>query len=215
MLITHLPTKSTREKILNAAADLVRSRGYGATSVVDICTAAGVSKGAYFHHFTTKDDMGIALAVHWQQVIERLFANASYHHVIDPVDKLLAYIDFRKAILDRSIAAFTCLVGVMVNETYATHPTIRAACADTIDGHALTLVDTIEAAMAQHKVAGHSPQSLAMFIHGTLQGAFVLAKAHNDAALAHSCLDHLRTYLVSLFESGRTLSSPDSDGSLE
>jgi TetR/AcrR family transcriptional regulator, transcriptional repressor for nem operon len=199
MFVTDLPSANTRERILNVATDLIRSQGFGATRVDEICKAAAVSKGAFFHYFESKDAMGVAVATYWRDLIERLFANAAYHGISDPAEKLIAYVDFRKAILDRSIAAFTCLVGTMVAETYASHPTIRAACADTIDDHALSLVDTITAAMAQHNVTGYSPESLAMFIHGTLQGAFVLAKAHDDASLAHGCLDHLRSYLVALF----------------
>jgi TetR/AcrR family transcriptional repressor of nem operon len=208
MFITDLPAASTRDKILNAAADLIRQRGFGATSVADICAAAGVTKGGFFHYFASKDEMGVAVATYWQGVIERLFAGAPYHTVTDPVDKLLAYVDFRKAILDRSIAAFTCLVGVMVNETYSSHPTIRAACADTIDGHALTLAPVIAEAMAaRNLVTTMTPDSLAMFIHGTLQGAFVLAKAHDDPKLAHDCLDHLRSYLANLFAASASQAS--------
>jgi TetR/AcrR family transcriptional regulator, transcriptional repressor for nem operon len=199
MLVADFPAANTRERILNVAADLIRTRGFGATRVDDICEAAGVTKGAFFHHFESKAAMGVAVATYWRALIERLFANAAYHKIEDPAEKLIAYVDFRKAILDRSIAAFTCLVGTMVAETYASHPTIRAACADTIDDHALSLVETITAAMADHKVTGHTPESLAMFIHGTLQGAFILAKAHDDVKLAHACLDHLRTYLVHIF----------------
>lgn len=199
MLVANFPSQSLRERILNVATDEIRQKGFGATRIDDICKAAGVSKGAFFHHFDSKDAMGVAVATHWRDLIEQLFVNAPYHKVANPGEKLIAYVDFRKAILDRSIAAFTCLVGTMVAETYASHPTIRAACADTIDDHALSLVETVEAAMHQHGVTGHSPHSLAMFIHGTLQGAFVLAKAHNDPKLAHDCLDHLRSYLVSLF----------------
>jgi TetR/AcrR family transcriptional repressor of nem operon len=200
MLVADLPSTTTREKILNVTADLIRQRGYAATSVADICQAAKITKGAFFHHFASKDDMGVAVAAYWRVLIERLFANAPYHRVADPVEKLLAYIDFRKAILDRSIAAFTCLVGVLVNETYATHPTIRAACAETIDDHALTLAPVIAEAMAaRNLVTTMTPNSLAMFIHGTLQGAFVLAKAHDDPKLAHDCLDHLSNYLEYLF----------------
>jgi TetR/AcrR family transcriptional repressor of nem operon len=201
MFVADLPAASTRERILNAAADLIRRQGFGATSVADICAAAGVTKGAFFHHFPGKVEMGVAVAAHWRRVIERLFANAPYHQVADPGEKLLAYVDFRKAILDRSIAAFSCLVGVMVSETYATHPTIRAACADTIDGHALTLAPVIAAAIESREIGPPTtPESLAMFIHGTLQGAFVLAKAHDDPKLAHDCLDHLRAYLENLFQ---------------
>jgi TetR/AcrR family transcriptional regulator, transcriptional repressor for nem operon len=199
MLVADFPATNTRERILNVAADMIRQRGYGATRIDDLCKAAGVSKGAFFHYFDDKEALGVAVARHWTGLIERLFANGSFHTLDDPAAKLIAYVDFRKAILDRSIAAFTCLVGTMVAETFASHPTIRAACADTIDDHALSLVPTIKAAFEQHGITNQTPESLAMFIHGTLQGAFVLAKAHDDATIAHDCLDHLRAYLTHLF----------------
>jgi TetR/AcrR family transcriptional regulator, transcriptional repressor for nem operon len=40
---------------MEAAFTLVRRKGLSATSVDDICAAAGVSKGAFFHHFKSKD----------------------------------------------------------------------------------------------------------------------------------------------------------------
>ena len=44
---------------------LVRRQGYAATSVDEICAAAGVSKGAFFHHFASKEALGIAAAEQW------------------------------------------------------------------------------------------------------------------------------------------------------
>ena len=61
---------------------------------------------------------------------------------------MLGYIDFRREILAGELAEFTCLLGTMVQEAYATHPAIRAACEREIVGHALTLEPDIAAALA-------------------------------------------------------------------
>ena len=47
---------SAKDKLLDAAVHVVRQKGYAATSVDDFCKAAGVTKGAFFHHFESKED---------------------------------------------------------------------------------------------------------------------------------------------------------------
>ena len=52
---------STREKLLGAAEAEMLARGYSATTVDEICERAGVSKGSFYHLFSTKEDLGLAL----------------------------------------------------------------------------------------------------------------------------------------------------------
>src|SRR5689334_16844860 len=116
---------SARTKLLDAARDVIRVKGYAATSVDDLCAAAGVTKGAFFHHFKSKEDLAVAAAEFWGETTGAFFAAAPYHALPDPLQRLLGYIDFRKAILVGDIPDFTCLAGTMVQETYETNPAIR------------------------------------------------------------------------------------------
>ena len=59
---------SAREKLLVAALKLIRTKGYGATTVDDLCGDAGVTKGAFFHHFKSKEDAAIEATRFWTQV---------------------------------------------------------------------------------------------------------------------------------------------------
>ena len=95
-----MPAPTARTKLLNAALTEVRTCGYEATTVDDLCKAAGVTKGAFFHHFKSKQDLAIAAAAHWSAVTGALFAAAPYHAYEDPLDQLIAYIDFRAALLE-------------------------------------------------------------------------------------------------------------------
>src|SRR5262245_29115059 len=119
---------SAKHKILQAAVALIRAKGYAATTVDDLCAAAGVTKGAFFHHFASKEALAVAAAEHWSESTGELFARAPYHDRADPLDRVLAYIDFRKSLLTGDLPQFTCLVGTMVQETYASNPAIRDAC---------------------------------------------------------------------------------------
>jgi TetR/AcrR family transcriptional regulator, transcriptional repressor for nem operon len=190
-----------RPKLLDAALSLVREKGYASSSVEELCSRAGVTKGAFFHYFKSKDALAVAAANHWAETTEQLFEAAPYHQHADPLERVLGYLDFRKAILKGEISEYTCFVGTMVQEMYDTNADIRAACEASISGHAATLEPDIAEAMKTHRIrASWTAQSLALHTQAVLQGAFILAKAQGGAAIAAASIDHLRHYIELLFQ---------------
>ena len=190
----------SKTKFLDAALHVFRSKGYTATRIEDVCETAGLTKGSFFHHFDTKEALAVAAAEHWSVNTSGLFASAPYRAVPDPLARLLAYVGFRKAILQGELPQFTCLVGTMVQEVYDTHPAIRAACDRSISEHAATLEADIAECMRQYGVKGDwTASSLALYTQAVIQGAFILAKAKGGPAVAADCIDHLRRYLELLF----------------
>ncbi len=193
-----------RQRLLQAALSLIREKGYASTSVENLCAHAGVTKGAFFHHFKSKDALAVAAANHWSEITGAFFETAPYHEHSDPLDRVLGYLDFRKAILKGKVAEFTCLVGTMVQEIYDTRPQVRAACEASISRHAAKVEADIAAAMKLYRVRAHwTAESLALHTQAVLQGAFILAKAKGDAAIAAASIDHLRRYIEMLFEPAR------------
>jgi TetR/AcrR family transcriptional repressor of nem operon len=192
-------TGDARARLLDAALTLIRARGYEATSVEELCAAAGVTKGAFFHHFRSKEDLGTAAAARFLEWLEALFARAGWRDHADPLDRVLAYIDFRTAILRGEIPHFTCLLGMMVQETYGTHPALRAACEAGIRSHLAPLQAEIAAAIAARGIAGVSAAGLALHVMAVIQGGFVLAKAAGGPAPAIESMRHLRRYVELLF----------------
>ena len=191
---------NARTRLLDAAMQVIRAQGYSATTVDDICRAAGLSKGAFFHHFKSKEDLALAAAAHFSQMAERLFRAAPYRQHTDPLDRLLGYVDFRSSLLTGPLAGFTCLLGTMVQEAYDTHPAIRRACDTYISAHAAEVAKDIAAAKTLHAPeASWSVEGLALYTQAVLQGAFVLAKAKGGSDVARDCLAHLRRYLAHLF----------------
>ncbi|MGC2638395.1 MAG: TetR family transcriptional regulator [Acidobacteriaceae bacterium] len=200
MIETHHESK---KRLMAAAFDVIRSKGYTATRVEDICDAAGVTKGSFFYHFKSKEELAFEAANYWSTVTGELFREAPYHAPADPLDRVLAYVDFRKALLQGELPYFTCLVGTMLQEVYGTWPVIRDACAASIRGHAATLEPDIVAAIEKYGVSFPcTAQSLALHTQAVIQGSFILAKANGGAEVAAESLDHLRRYLELLF--GRT-----------
>jgi TetR/AcrR family transcriptional repressor of nem operon len=202
-------THESKHKLLDAALHVIRAKGYIATRVEDVCEAAGLTKGSFFHHFKSKEDLALAAAERWDEMTGGLFRTAPYHLEDGPRERLLAYVDFRKALLQGEVPEFTCLVGTMLQEVYDTHPAIRDACKQSIHGHAATLEADIAEAMRLFGVRGDwTPRSLALYTQAVVQGAFILAKAEGSAAPAAECLAHLRRYLEMLFPESQNAVPP-------
>jgi AcrR family transcriptional regulator len=63
----------TRSKILDAAGELFAQSGYDATSVAGICERAHVTKGAFYHHFKSKQTVFLELRDRWLAPLEAQF----------------------------------------------------------------------------------------------------------------------------------------------
>lgn len=188
---------------------MIRVQGYAATTVDDLCRAAGVTKGAFFHHFPSKEAIGVAAADFWAETTSALFADAPYHDHADPLARVLAYVAFRRSLIDGDLAEWTCLVGTMAQEVYDRHPAIRDACAASIFGHAASLVPDIQAAMDAYGIdADWTAESLARHTQTVLQGAFILTKATGDRSAALESVDHLERYIELLFGQRRAGKAP-------
>lgn len=192
--------KSSKERLLDAAIYLFCARGYTATRVDDICEHAGLTKGSFFHHFSSKEDLALASIRRWEALNSATSDSTLYRFLPDPVDRLLGYVDFRKTLLRGELPEYTSLAGTLLQEIYLTHPTLRQVCDESISEHAALLETDIEAAMKLRGLqTSWTAASLALHIEAVLQGAFILAKAKDSPAVAAACLDHLHRFLELLF----------------
>lgn len=190
----------SRTKLLESALHVIRAKGYAATTVDDVCARAGLTKGSFFHHFKSKDELALGAVAHFDAMADGIFSNAPYMALEDPRDRLLGYVDFRIALLDRELTEYTCLLGTLVQETYDSHPAIRGACDRAMSSHVAMLERDVALAKARHAPdAAWTAESVGYFIQASLQGAFIFAKAKQGPQVARDCLAHLRRYLELLF----------------
>ncbi len=195
------PKSSAREKLIEAAIATVRYKGFSATSVDEICQAAGVTKGAFFHHFASKEALAVAAAGAWTEFAEqRIFTLPDWVRIADPLDRLMGHIEFRLSMLDGPAEDFTCFVGTVVQEAYNSSDPIRAACDASITAYAKRLAEDIEPVVRKYGMDHEvSALGLAYHIQAVLQGAFILAKAKGDPQIARDSVAHLKRYVLMLF----------------
>jgi TetR/AcrR family transcriptional regulator, transcriptional repressor for nem operon len=194
-------TPNAKTRLLDAAIKLIRLQGYAATTVDELCAEAGVTKGAFFHHFKSKDELGAAAAQRWTEITAPFFQAAPYHAPQRALDRVLAYIGFRREMIGGELAEFTCLAGTLAQEVHTSHPEMARKAGDAITGHAETLIADIQAAMDESgRTFEFTAESLAEHTQAVLQGGFILAKSTGDAERAREAMHHLRRYVELLFQ---------------
>lgn len=191
-------TSTTRDKLLDAAEACMLAKGYVASSVDEICSAAGVTKGSFFHYFPSKEELG--------KVLLQRFALRQYQRfqaaclgVEDPLERIYRIIDCAIATsLDPNMRG--CLVGTLAQEVSETHPQLRDACSGTFVAFAAELTRDLAAARELHPpTVPFEPDALGPYILALFQGSMLLAKANQDRRQMAANLEHLKLHLRLLF----------------
>jgi TetR/AcrR family transcriptional repressor of nem operon len=196
--------EKTRERILDAAQALILDHGYGATTVDAVVTRAGITKGAFFHHFGSKSDLARALVEryalldkqHLEQQMERAAKLAT-----DPLQQVLVLI----ALYEEEFASMAepfpgCLFASYIYENKLFDETTIAVLRES------TLMwRRVAREMLERVAAVHPPkvpvdmESLADLFYALTEGSFIMTKTLGDKTLLARHTRHLRTYLELLF----------------
>jgi TetR/AcrR family transcriptional regulator, transcriptional repressor for nem operon len=171
-----------RPKVMAAATDLIRRFGYVATTVDQICAEAGVTKGAFFHYFASKEDLAVACLGRWDERMQELEAAAPFASRPDPRERVAGYMDFYIGLFSNPAVLKSCLVGTTLQEVAESHPELRTAanrCMGSCQERFAALLG--EAARARKK--GVRADDLAHLWLAALQGSLVLYKGSGDEEL--------------------------------
>jgi TetR/AcrR family transcriptional repressor of nem operon len=86
--------ETSRHKLVEAALDLMLAQGYTATRVDEICEAAGLSKGSFYHFFKTKEDIAIAALHQFHENGINAMKAGDFTRCTDPVQRAEKFIDY-------------------------------------------------------------------------------------------------------------------------
>ena len=192
------PDSATRRKLLDAAQGLMLAKGFVATSVDEICSEAGVTKGSFFHYFESKEALGKEALERFAAGQECKFGEA-LEGIEEPLERVYALIEVGMK-TSRSHSTQGCLVGTFAQEISQTHPDLRASCERIFDGFADMVTRDLAAAKAKHAPkADFDPRSLGELFLAVIQGSLLVMKATGDRKQMEGNLRHLKTYIQKLY----------------
>src|SRR5215472_2598216 len=187
-----------KERLMEAAMDLMWLNGYGAASVDAICEQAGAKKGSFYYFFKSKSDLAAAaLDADWNK--KRSQMDSIYSPTVPPFERLDRYFDFvhsRLAELHKKCGSILGCPYVSVGSEVSTQdPIVRETIDRIMDRKMKYFISAVRDAAAQGLIDAPNPEAKARALFACYQGTVAQARIQNDIELLREFKEVARTVL--------------------
>jgi TetR/AcrR family transcriptional repressor of nem operon len=185
-------SSDTRQRVLDAARQLIYARSYADVGVAEICEHAGVQKGSFYHFFPSKRDLTLAvLDAHYAGFKEHLFERA-FAPDLPPLARVARfcqlYYEFQKQLMDETGHVLGCPVGNLANELASHDDVIRSKIDGIFRKIQVLLHGVLKEAHQAGELAGIDLNATAQAMFAYFEGVVMLAKTQNDPEVLRGLL---------------------------
>lgn len=174
----------TRSRILTAAREMFHGRSYADVGIQEICEAARVQKGSFYHFFPSKRDLALAVIDDMAGDWAHGFVAEAFDQNVPPLERLDYMIDaayyWQKASADLEGRMRGCLFGNLALEMSTRDDVMRARLNAVFDKARDKFRATLDEAVAAGAVAAMDTEATASAMLAYLEGVILLAKTRND-----------------------------------
>lgn len=193
-------SQETRQRLVAATRELVLERGFTGAGVDQICVRAGVTKGAFFHHFSSKDEIGKAVLADWSAFGMGLYAAARAEPARYPLEPVHRFIDIMIGFLRNSESPVTCVVGMISQELALANPALREACSRYLGDWTDFARQLLEEAKTAHPPrTDFDAEEVAWFLNSLWQGSMLISKTRDNPRIAIRNLERAKAGIDELF----------------
>lgn len=190
-------TSDARDRLVTTTIELMQARGYAALGVADICAAADVRKGSFYHFFASKQALTLeVLDVYWAGQRENWLAVLKEDgSALDRLQSLLTAQSDAQCEAKATTGAVTgCLIGNLALELSAQDHVVQTKL-DDIFNEQISLVESLlDEAAASGEIAA-SGRDLARSVIAHLEGMVLFAKVTNDPGILHPLFSQVKLLL--------------------
>lgn len=188
---------TTRRQILESASRLLHARGYRATTMDAVVQECGVSKGAVYHHFRTKEDL-------FEAALDDIFSTFGHRFqdamrgIDDPLERLIAMMRAMGRI-QRETGLQGCPLGNLALELGESDARLR----HRVDRMLELLSRQILGCLRQARERGILRPEVEIepssrFLLASLEGSILLARSHDDLDMLEELIGQAQTYVETL-----------------
>jgi len=175
-----------KDRLMDAAMELMWQNSYGTASVDAICERAGAKKGSFYYFFKSKSELAAAaLEADWNK--KRAEMDSIFSPTVPPLERLDRYFDFvynRLAQLQKKCGSILGCPFVSVGSEVSTQDQIVREAIDRIMDRKLQFfVSTVRDAAAQGLIVTRDPEAKAKALFACYQGTVAQARIQNDVDL--------------------------------
>jgi len=169
---------STKNRILEAGAEIIHLKGFYHTGIQEILSAAEVPKGSFYNYFESKDDFGLQLIDYFVDYYTYLSKNILEDGTISPLERIRRLLEWFIEFFKSKDYAYGCPIGNLAQEMGDLSPAFREKLKVALG----SIVDIYSRLLAKAQLEGKISQSLdvseaAHFLVSSWHGALVHMKA--------------------------------------
>jgi len=177
-----------KQRLMEAAMDLMWLNGYGAASVDAICEQAGAKKGSFYYFFKSKSDLAAAaLEADWNK--KRSQMDSIFSPTVPPLERLDRYFDFvyqnLTKVRERCGAILGCPYVSVGSEVSTQDQVVREVIDRIMDRKLQFFVSAVRDAASQGLIETADPVAKAQALFSSYQGTIAQARIQNDIDLIH------------------------------
>jgi TetR/AcrR family transcriptional repressor of nem operon len=186
--------EATRLRIIESAAELMATRGYGRTGLESILERSAVSKGNFYHHFPSKEDLGFAVLDHLEEGIRNLL-RARMANIDDPVARIDAMLDALTETAGARGCRAGCPLGNLAAEMSDVSEAFRTRLLRIFDSWRELVASTLREGCGEAGVTEANVDSLARYVLCSLEGSILLAKVSREFGEIDNAMTHLKAHI--------------------
>ncbi len=188
MRVSREQAEENRQTVLNTACRLFREHGYDGIGLKDLMKGAGLTQGAFYKQFTSKDDLIVQASGRAMESGNRRWASAVE---AQPEDPLAAVAAFYLSMEHRTQRMDGCPIVALSGDAARKGAEVKAPFEAGIRSYLEQIDDWID------ETEGDGPGPKAMAILSTMVGAMVLSRAINDEELSRQILESASQNILS------------------
>ena len=175
--------EKTRRRIIGHATLIIYEKGYAKTTIDDVIAAAGITKGSFYFHFSSKEELGYAVIENASDYILQSIRNSLDRSNLTPYGRIEAMMRELQGIVEAADCSRGCIMGNLALETSHSNPGFREKIAQAFRSWS----GLIAAELEEMKSAGELPPDFdcagyADFAISALEGGIMISKVTLDPA---------------------------------
>jgi AcrR family transcriptional regulator len=188
----------TRQFIIEKTAPIFNEKGYAGTSLTDLTTATGLTKGSIYGNFEGKDEVALAVFDHNHNKVNA-YIKSKLLATENAIDRLLVYPETYRNYLKIPFLRTGCPILNTATEADDTHPALKEKAANALSFWKKAVENQIKRGIARAEIkTDTNPAEIAVVLISLIEGAFMQAKVTGRTAELKIAMDYLEKMILSL-----------------
>lgn len=186
--------QTAKQKIINAAQQLMVGQGYTATTVDEIVACAGVAKGSFYHAFASKETLALVALEDYFKRGMGVIGGGNYRHEPDAVRRLYGFMDYVQEI-GGELWQHGCLLGSITLELADSYPKLIDKVDALFQEMEARIASLFQPALEAKGIKNPTGEALGRHMLVVIEGAIIMAKSHRNTGYLNEALNHFRAYV--------------------